>query len=102
MIVMNSKERAFGAESGESLPRSNSADSILTVDEVARELHCSRSHLYNIINGAVGGVRPLPVICLGRKKLIRRSALEAWKLANEANTLDATLGGEPVINTVDA
>ena len=44
----------------------------------------------------------MPAICLGRKKLVRRGALEAWKVANESNVLDATLAPEPVINTVDA
>ena len=77
-------------------------NSILTIEEVARELKCSRSHLYNIINGRVPGVKPMPVICLGRKKLVRRGALEAWKVASETNALDATLGREPVVNTVGA
>jgi len=78
-------------------------NSILTIEEVARELKCSRSHVYNIINNQVPGVKPMPVICLGRKKLVRRGALEAWKVANETNALnDATLGREPVVNTVGA
>ena len=83
----------------------SSTDSILTVEQVARELKCSKSHVYNIINNRVAGVKPLPVICLGRKKLVRRSSFEAWKRVNEANTLgalDATIGAEPEINTVDA
>jgi len=80
-----------------------STDSILTIEQVAQGLKCSKSHVYNIINGRVPGVKkPLPVICLGRKKLVRRAALEAWKLANELNSIDATLAAEPVINTVDA
>ena len=78
------------------------ADSILTIDEVALELKCSRSHVYNLINSRVPGVKPLPVIALGRKKLVRREALEVWKLANETNPLGASLAAEPNINTVDA
>ena len=80
----------------------SSANSVLTIEEVARELKCSRSHVYNIINGRVPGVKPMPAICLGRKKLVRPAALEAWKVANETNALGATLGREPVVNTVDA
>ena len=80
----------------------DSTDSILTIEQVAQELKCSKSHVYNIINGRVPGVKPLPVIYLGRKKLVRRAALEAWKLANELNSIDATLGREPVVNTVGA
>jgi excisionase family DNA binding protein len=79
-----------------------SANSILTIEEVARELKCSKSHVYNINNGRVPGVKPMPTICLGRKKLVRRGALDAWKVANETNALDATLGDEPVVNTVGA
>ena len=77
-------------------------DNVLTVDEVAQELKCSKSHVYNLINNRVAGVKPLPTISLGRKKLIRRSAFEAWKRANEANGLGGTLPAEPNINTVDA
>ena len=77
-------------------------DTVLTVHEVAQELKCSKAHVYNLINNRVVGVKPLPTISLGRKKLIRRSSLEAWKRANEANGLGATLAAEPNINTVDA
>ena len=77
-------------------------DSVLTVDEVAHELKCSKAHVYNLINNRVVGVTPLPTISLGRKRLIRRSSFEAWKRANEANRLGATLAAEPNINTVDA
>jgi excisionase family DNA binding protein len=77
-------------------------DTVLTVHEVAHELKCSKAHVYNLINNRVTGVTPLPTISLGRKKLIRRSSFEAWKRANEANGLSATLAAEPNINTVDA
>src|SRR5262249_7515124 len=77
-------------------------DAVLTVYEVAQELKCSKTHVYNLINNRVAGVKPLPTISLGRKKLIRRSSFEAWKRANEANGLGATLAAEPNINTVDA
>jgi len=56
---------------------------------------------YNILKNRVPGISPLPHIALGRKKLVRRAALEAWKRVNE-NNASATLGTEPVINTVDA
>ena len=57
---------------------------ILTVSEVAAELRCSKAHVYNAIAGKVGGVSPLPAIFMGRRKLIRREALEQWKTTNEA------------------
>ncbi len=65
-------------------------DEILTVLEVAADLRCSKAHIYNVINGTVAGVTALPAIHLGRRKLIRRSSLEAWKQANEQG---AVVGG---------
>jgi excisionase family DNA binding protein len=58
-------------------------DEILTVEDVAKELRSSKAHVYNLINGKVPGVMPLPVIALGRKKLIRRSSLQRWLRINE-------------------
>lgn len=58
-------------------------DQILTVAEVAKELRCSKPHVYNLINGKVPDVTPLPAIPLGRKKLVRRSSLQRWLRINE-------------------
>jgi len=58
-------------------------DQILTVREVAAELRCSKAHVYNAIAGKVEGVSALPAISMGRRKLIRRTALEQWKVTNE-------------------
>ena len=74
---------------------------VMTITEVAAELKCSKSHVYNLVAGRVPNVSPLPHIRLGRKELIRRSALDKWTIENELNA-DATLGAEPGINTVDA
>jgi excisionase family DNA binding protein len=56
---------------------------ILTVGEVALELRCSKAHVYNMIAGKVAGVRALPAILMGRRKLVRRAALEHWMETNE-------------------
>jgi len=56
---------------------------ILTVAEVALELRCSKAHVYNVIAGKVDGVRALPAISMGRRKLVRRTALEQWMETNE-------------------
>ena len=58
-------------------------DEILTVAEVAAELRCSKAHVHHAINGKVAGTLPLPAIHMGRRRLIRRSALEQWKRINE-------------------
>ena len=65
-------------------------DEILSAVEVAQELRCSKAHVYNVILGRVGGVSALPAIIMGRRRLVRRSALEAWKRANEQNAILAT------------
>jgi Helix-turn-helix domain len=56
---------------------------ILTLVDVARFLHCSKAHVCNCINGKVKGVSPLPAVSLGRRKLVRRAALESWLCQNE-------------------
>ncbi len=56
---------------------------ILTVQEVAAELRCSKAHICNLINGRIKNAPRLPCVSLGRRKLVRRSTLELWKRANE-------------------
>jgi len=58
-------------------------DQILTAQEVAAELRCSKGHVYHLLNGTVPGVTALPCLHLGRRKMIRRSSLEAWKDEND-------------------
>ena len=66
-------------------------DDVLTVAEVATELHCSKPHIYRAIRGEIDGVSKLPAICMGRKKLIRCSSLERWKRENESGQRDDTI-----------
>ena len=66
-------------------------DEILTVADVAKELRCSKAHVHNCINGKVRGVTQLPAIHMGRRKLIRRSAFEMWKRANEKASFDVMI-----------
>jgi len=72
-------------------------DEVLTVAEVAAELRCSKAHVHNAINGKVAGVSPLPAIHMGRRKLVRRSALERWKRANERGAFDAMMPVSPEV-----
>ena len=64
---------------------------VLTVREVALELRCSLSHVYNVINGKVKNVPRLPAIAVGRRKLIQRDTLEEWKKSNERGDDDAMI-----------
>lgn len=66
-------------------------DEILTAADVAADLRCSKAHVYNVINGKVAGVTPLPAIAMGRRRLVRRSSLERWKGANEQGQSDAKM-----------
>src|ERR1019366_3398522 len=56
---------------------------VLTVMEVARALRCSKAHVHHLIAGTVRGVRPLPSLWLGRRRLILRASFNAWMSANE-------------------
>jgi hypothetical protein len=56
---------------------------IMTAKEVAKDLRCSKAQVYRLINGEINGLTPLPCLPLGRKRVVMRSSLEAWKLANE-------------------
>ena len=77
------------------------ADNILTAKEVADELRCSKAQVYKLINGQFPGIPRLPAIPLGtRKKVVTRSSLEAWKLANEQNRV--IVANESESNAVDA
>ncbi len=73
---------------------------ILTVTEVAAELRCSKAHVYNAIAGKVNGVTPLPAIFMGRRKLVRRVALEQWITRNEGRTGSDKITPSSAIDTV--
>lgn len=75
-------------------------DEILTVGEVAAELRCSKAHVHNAIHGKVKGVTQLPAIHMGRRKIVRRSALEMWKRANEKASFDAMMPASPEVDAV--
>ena len=78
------------------------AEQILTLQEVAADLRCSKSQVSNLVNGRIRGVPPLPTNPLGRRLLVRRSALEAWKRQSERIPDGAMLGSAPKPNAVDA
>ena len=58
-------------------------DEILTAKDIATELRISTAQVYKVMNGKVKGCTRLPTICVGRKKVVRRSAFEKWKQENE-------------------
>jgi hypothetical protein len=64
---------------------------ILTVKDVALELRCSVAHVYNVINGRVRNVSPLPAIPMGRRRLVQRKSFEEWKRVNEQSAVSAMI-----------
>ena len=73
---------------------------ILTAKEVAAELRCSKAQIYRLMNGEVDGLTPLPTLPLGRKKVVMRASLEAWKRLNEKNR--AIVADDSEVDAVDA
>jgi hypothetical protein len=51
---------------------------VLTLNEAAVLLRCSKAHLSNVLSGKVPSLPPLVHMTLGRRILIRRVALERW------------------------
>ena len=74
-----SSPRLEGLNPAETFPTS----AILTIREVAQELRCSKAHVHNLINGRVRGVKALPAIPLGRRRIVRRESLNEWIASNE-------------------
>jgi len=56
---------------------------LLTLDDVAAILHCSKAHIANVVAGRVPGCPAIPAVRLGRRRLVRRASLEAWIAAND-------------------
>jgi excisionase family DNA binding protein len=79
-----------------------SDEKVLTVAEVATDLRCSKAHIYKVLKGGVQGVSSLPAITIGRRRLVRRSALDAWKRANERVCSDAMIDPSLQNHSVDA
>jgi excisionase family DNA binding protein len=66
--------------SNESPPAASTDRLFLRVEDAARLLGISRSSAYNLANRWIDtkGVEGLPSIRLGRRLLVKRSALEKW------------------------
>ena len=69
---------------------------LLTMSDVARLLHCSKAHVCNAVAGRVPGCAPIPAVCLGRRKFVRRQSLLAWIEENEKAAANGTMQASPV------
>jgi hypothetical protein len=57
---------------------------ILTIDDVAAILRCSKAHVSNILNGKIPKTPALTHVSIGRRKLVRREWLEQWMEENKS------------------
>lgn len=68
---------------------STSIPPLMTPEEVAQELRCSRAHVYNILARRVQGLPVLPSIHIGRRTLVRRTSFHEWLLKVEHVAVEA-------------
>jgi hypothetical protein len=68
---------------------------LLTLDDVAEVLHCSKAHVSNVIAGRVPSCSPIPAVRLGRRKLVRRESLASWIDRNEKAAANDNLKASP-------
>lgn len=94
--------RVSSIESGVDLDSTANMTEIMTVQEVARALRCSKAHVYNVIAGKVKGISPLRVISLGRRKLVRRATFVTWQSENEKVFPGVILRLSPQVDAADA
>ena len=80
----------------------SSQTQVLTIAEVAADLRCSKAHVYNLIAGKVSDVGPIPVIAIGRRKLVLRGTLEEWKQKSQRVAANGMLPSSPEVDAVDA
>jgi transcriptional regulator with XRE-family HTH domain len=79
-------------------PTTQTTDSILTAEEVAKELRISKSQVQKLLRGEVEGVKPLCHIAIGRRRVVPRSVFERWK----QESISGMIAGQSEKNTVDA
>ena len=56
---------------------------ILTINDVAAILRCSKTHVCHVLAGKVPGIPRLTHIAMGRRKLVRREWLDQWMETNK-------------------
>jgi len=62
----------------EGLVTIENAPDILTINEVAKILRCSKAHVCNALRGTIPGVPQLTHVPFGRRKLVRKGWLQEW------------------------
>jgi excisionase family DNA binding protein len=57
---------------------------VLTIEEIAKRLRCSKTHVCNLLRGEVEGVPRLTHVAMGRRKVVRHEWLTDWMEANKS------------------
>jgi excisionase family DNA binding protein len=65
------------------MQEATSEKSILTINDVAAILRCSKTHVSHVLAGKIVGIPRLTHIAMGRRKLIRRQWLDEWMETNK-------------------
>jgi len=58
-------------------------DRILTINDVASILRCSKTHVSHVLAGKIAGIPRLTHIAMGRRKLVRKEWLDQWMETNK-------------------
>jgi excisionase family DNA binding protein len=66
------------------MERTDLVEPVLTLEQAARLMQCSKAHLLNVLHGRVSNVPPIPCVRIGRRILLRPEAVQRWLLAVEA------------------
>jgi hypothetical protein len=56
---------------------------ILTINDVAAILRCSKTHVSHVLAGRIPGIPRLSHLAMGRRKLVRREWLDQWMETNK-------------------
>lgn len=63
-----------------------SATRILTINEVAEVLRCSKGHVLKALAGRIAGVPQLAHVRLGRRKLVPKEWFDEWLAESRSKT----------------
>ena len=63
-----------------------SATRILTINEVAEVLRCSKGHVLKALAGRIAGVPQLAHLSLGRRKLVPKEWFDQWLIESKSRS----------------
>ncbi|MFL6449461.1 MAG: helix-turn-helix domain-containing protein [Bryobacteraceae bacterium] len=64
-------------------PVRHDEDDVLTIQQIAAILKCSKNHVSKLLNGQIPGVPVLAHFVMGRRKVSRRHWVAEWMESNK-------------------